>query len=282
MSHHYASKILQCQYHFHTKKDYPILFNEDYVLKIDIGSTVISLYLNLKKNSSKAIICGPSAIDAQKVTAPFFHRWSWAHRFSYSTIVISDPTLETGKFNIGWFLGTENEHFLVKCANIINKLLSQLEILSKDVIFYGSSAGGFSSMMMAAYLKGSKVITQNPQIDVKLYHGDFYSSLLKQNFPNHPPSDDKLSIISFYKKVGYVPDIYYIQNIYDSHHYDTHLSTFLSGLAYLKNSISNSPRLNLEIYADKLKGHNADNFEDATPRLNRAFQFFYSEDFSYI
>ncbi|MFM4907551.1 hypothetical protein ACEUCM_00755 [Aeromonas dhakensis] len=277
----FAQKTIQCKYHFASNQDYPLLFGEDYILKVDVGWTTISLYLNLKEHSEKILVCGPSAIDANTVKPPFFHRWSWANRFGCSTIVISDPTLETGKFNIGWFLGKKNEYLLTKCSNIINKIISQLGIERNSTIFYGSSAGGFSSLMMASYFKGANVIVQNPQIDVRRYHGEFYSALIKSNFNGAEPEEEKLNVISLFRKVAYIPNIYYVQNVYDNHHYDIHLPIFMSGISELRSNVSNQFKLHIELDSDKQKGHDADAFEKAVSRLQNAFIFFYGEDFIY-
>lgn len=277
----FAKKTIQCKYHFASNKDYPLLFGEDFILKVDIGWTIVSLYLNLKESSDKILVCGPSAIDTYTVKPPFFHRWSWANRFGYSTVIISDPTLETGKFNIGWFLGKKNEYLLTKCSNIINKIISQLGIERNSTIFYGSSAGGFSSLMMASYFKGANVIVQNPQIDVRRYHGEFYSALIKSNFDGVEPEEEKLNVISLFRKVAYVPNIYYVQNVYDNHHYDIHLPIFMSGITELRNDVSNQFKLHIELDSDKQKGHDADAFEKAVSRLQNAFTFFYGEDFIY-
>ena len=274
----FAKNIVSCVYHFHSNIDYPLLFGEDYVLKVDVGWTDVSIYLNLKKNSKRVIVCGPSAIDSSKVSAPFYHRWSWAKRLDCSVIIISDPTLETGRFNIGWFLGRKGEYALTKCSNIVNKIINQLNVDKKNVVFYGSSSGGFSSLMMASYFKGSKVIVQNPQIDIRKYHGNFYSNLVDSNFDGFEPDEERLNVISLFDKVKHIPDVYYIQNIFDSHHYDTHLPIFLSGLKDLRVKFESDCKIYFELYSDKEAGHDADKYETAMARLNNAFSCFYNDE----
>ncbi|VXA78568.1 MULTISPECIES: hypothetical protein [Aeromonas] len=274
--------IETCKYHFSSGKDYPIHLDKNYILNVDVDGVSFSLYMSIKSNSDKLIICSPGAIDATKVTPPYYHRWSWANKFPESTIVISDPTLETGRFNIGWFLGNKNQYSLVKFVNIISHIASQLNVDRANTIFYGSSAGGFSSLVMSAYLKGSKAIVQNPQIDIKKYHGSHYSELIKNNFDNNDVPIERTNVISIFEKQNYIPSIYYIQNIYDSHHFDTHFKIFLDGVTTIKKKITINSDIIFDLYSKKAQGHDADTFDVATHRLKCAFKHFYNSDFSIL
>lgn len=270
----YASTQKNCKYHFLSNSEYPIIYDEDYVLKVDTGKYCISLYLNLKKHSDKLIICGPSAIDSKKIMPPVFHRWSWAKKLPYSTIIVSDPTLETGEFNIGWFLGDNEEYHLPKVVNVIIKLISQISVSRENTFFYGTSAGGFSSLMMAALFKGSKAIVQNPQIDISKYKGDFFRQLVKHNYNGSLPSSERLNVISWYERIKYIPDVYYIQNTYDTHHFDIHFRAFIEGVSSLRDSFKTNCNIFFDIYSDSESGHNADSFDIAYSRLNRAIDYF--------
>lgn len=270
----YENKQVNCKYHFSSNVDYTVIYDEDYILKVDAGGFSISLYLNLKEKSDKIIICGPSAIDSRSIKPPIFHRWSWAKKLPYSTIIISDPTLETGEFNVGWFLGNNESHHLPKVVNVIIKLISQLSISRENTFFYGSSAGGFSSLMMAAFFRGSKAIVQNPQIDVSKYHGDFFNDLVKNNYNGEPPNNECLNVISLYKKIRYIPDVYYIQNTYDTHHFDIHFKLFIDGISSLREEFKTNCNMFFDIYSNSNSGHNADSFDIAYSRINRAISYF--------
>ncbi|WP_439843478.1 hypothetical protein [Aeromonas dhakensis] len=271
--------IEQCKYHFTSGKNYPIHIGINYILNVDVDGVNYSLYMSLKSNSDKLIICSPGAIDATKVTPPFYHRWSWANKFSESTIVISDPTLETGKFNIGWFLGVQEQYAITKIVNVISKIASQLMIARENTIFYGSSAGGFSSLIMSAYLKGSKAIVQNPQIDIKKYHGNYYAEIIKNNFNNLDVPPERTNVVALFEQQKHIPNVYYIQNTYDSHHFDLHFKIFIEGLSKIKKNVIINSEIVFDLYSSKTQGHDADTFEVAIERLDCAFKHFYKSSF---
>lgn len=125
------------------------------------------------------------------------------------------------EINIGWFVGTKDEWYLSSLAEIIDKLAKSQEIINENILFYGSSGGGFSSIVLATFIKNSKVLINNSQLFI-LNHNkntlDKLFSLISPSF-NGMTRDEiideiryRLDIIELFEKMEYAPFITYYLN----------------------------------------------------------------------
>lgn len=187
-------------------------------------------FLLQRKKSNKIVIVFHGAKDQSVISPPYFERWSWMDVFNCNLLNISDPTLQISKsLKLGWYLGNREEYALEVIISVVLKIANNLGIKNNNIIFWGSSGGGFTSLMAAAKVNGSTGVAFNPQIDTsKYYSGHVKESLLasygvssiKQLDPSHW---SKLSFIKqFYNKGSKDSQFIVCQNEADNFHLEKH------------------------------------------------------------
>lgn len=217
-----------------TDKQITITFDElyDYELEFGkkIGLTILhenvkyEFILNLKKDSNKLLVLGSGALGFRKFdrSKPYIERHSW--EFKQSAIYYHDPTYYIDdSIKIGWCIGTKDNYYLEKIAKIIEVFINKLNLINNDVLFYGSSAGGFTSLQLSVLLKGSTSLADIPQLYVynfkskaKMY--DSWKDLKQQCYNDLSDSEfiekyrHRLTFVDLIKKENYVPNAYLIMD----------------------------------------------------------------------
>ena len=208
-------------------------------------------------NSNKLIIFLPSVNG--KGIYPYFPRVSWGEELSerYNILYISDPYQEIeiyGESMGSWFVSPEGESTLPLLAKIIEKIICDFGM--DDVVFYGSSMGGYASIMLSSLVSGSKAIAECPQIYLKGHPGSRYvvNNILRKDF-----SPDLIEPIN-YLKMGVQKHIRIICSAFD-HHYSQHISPFIDEI----KDADICANMSFSIFFDEkyTKGHVALKKEDA-------------------
>ncbi|MDV2860353.1 hypothetical protein R0I52_06475 [Psychrobacter sp. CAM01] len=203
------------------KKD-DIKFDDNYILNIN---DTFQMFMSLKSKSQKLLIMGQDAITRSKVDLPLFFRWSWATELPYSVIVLNDPTLYIDDtLNGGWFVGTETEDYAQIQADMISKIVQWFKLDNK-VTFFGVSAGGFSSLMLATcYGENAQAIIDIPQIDLQTYYKQnevlnlFRSAFGVNNTAVPADIQYRVDVTKRFEKYGFIPNIKYLYNVQDKAH----------------------------------------------------------------
>lgn len=93
--------------------------------------------------------------------------------------------------------------------------MTENQNISKDeLIFFGSSAGGFCSIMLATLLKSPLAIVNNIRVDAK--NSSSFKDILDVCFENCndiTSYEYRLNIIEMFKKENYMPHLIYLLNI---------------------------------------------------------------------
>lgn len=228
-----------------------------------------------KPKTKFLVVVNQSAIDRNSVSLPFYQRWSWADDFDASTLIINDPTLYLDEsLNGGWWLGKQKDDLVNDFISELKKLTNRMNIKNENIIFYGGSAGGFSSFQMSACLKGSMVIADIPQVNLLAYNQkkqmenilnicfetDDYKKYKKQNY--------KVDIVERFNKENNYPNFILLMNENDKHHIENHLLYLLSN--YKKSSYF--VVLLYDIYHMQRGGHVPLGRESTTFIINMAIQ----------
>lgn len=229
-------------------------YNNPFILEVNLDNIKFEFLLNLKRNIEKAVIFGAGAYDSTKYNPPVFQRHAWMDDLDCSTIYYNDPTLYLGEMNLGWGYGEKERHYLVDISKILISILNKVGLNNKDVLFYGSSGGGFMSMLLAGLLK-SKALVNNPQTIVKNFYIRHVNNLKKAVVPNGEFEEERINTVEFFKKINYIPQIKYVQNLASQHDMEKHLVPFINGLQELDESLFKN-RITLEFYANNKQGHN--------------------------
>ncbi len=115
-------------------------------------------------------------------------------------------------------------------------VISKLGYSLQDVLFYGSSAGGFAALMMAGHLKDGLVIVNNPQTNILEYREHLVQAILATKFRGMSKEEafnrypTRFSVSALFKEVNYIPKIVYYQNVKDPFHFENHYLPFVKAL----------------------------------------------------
>ncbi|QJF24319.1 prolyl oligopeptidase family serine peptidase [Mammaliicoccus vitulinus] len=215
--------------------------------------------IHLKNIDDKLVVFSNGAINPEKKEPPIFMRESWVNDMNYSSIFVDDKTLHGNNLKLGWGIGKKDRHFLKDYSEIIKKIVRILEIENKNTYYFGSSAGGFMSMALAAMHSETTAIVNNPQTYVYNYYKTTVEALYETIFPDmlhkniQKEYSTRLSLTSLFRVCKRTPSIYYIQNRLSKFDMDKHLNPFMQMLD--KYNIDSTP-IEFILYNDKSAGHN--------------------------
>lgn len=145
---------------------YKVKENSIYILEIRKNNVKYEYLINRKKENDKLIIFNNGAVAGGNVKFPVFQRHIWSKILKTSSIFCMDPTLYVNNLSVGWGVGRNEDYYLENSSLILKKIIEKMNIDLKNTVIYGTSAGGFLSIIMGIYLKGSTVLADNSQLDV--------------------------------------------------------------------------------------------------------------------
>lgn len=231
------------------------------IVRFDFKSkNFIYPFLFQKKQNNHLTVVFHGAKDQEKISPPYFERWSWSEVFESSVLNVSDPTLSlSGNLNIGWYLGNDNEYVLLEIIKVVKWLVFYLNIDNKNITFWGSSGGGFAALVAGTLLDNCTSVAFNPQINIDRYYKAHVNRLVKCSFgkSSFNELDDsirvKSSFIESYKKSENKASSFYVyQNLKDSFHLKNHFKDLENFV--LSTSVGNVRLFNYE----SRRGHSAE------------------------
>lgn len=235
-----------------------------YFVQREIDGVPLRFFMNIRPESRRLLIFGQGHTDRKLVSLPRFQRMNWANEFEDSLMILNDPTLYLDpQMGLGWCVGTAQQYYLPIICDYISEVSAKLGVANEGMLFWGSSAGGFSSLMMSTYFPGSVAVANNPQIDVLAFKRGGVRKLLEVGFGGIGLGEarkrypTRFSFLERIREIGWVPDIYYLQNIADDDHYRDQFLPFVTGLAALGGRSYNgeSSRFVADLYRDDVALH---------------------------
>ncbi len=227
--------------------DFVIPLNTLFELTVLYNNVKYEFLINIKKNNDKLIVLGGGFMPQDKVKKfkdkPYYMRWSW--EFKESVIYYNDPTRYLNSmFRGGWGIGTEDDYYLENIKNILLKLTSKCNILNENILFYGSSMGGFMSLLLATMVKQSTALADIPQLDVSkdTYWDEFKEICFNNKSEKHILENYgyRLNFIQMMKKENYIPNAIMVLDYsfkYDvKSQYSSFFSEKLNEIPFHKNS----------------------------------------------
>lgn len=218
--------------------DFP-LANKDSIAFQLKGETWDFPALYYPSKSESLFVLMPSAVDRGKMVLPAFSRWAWAAEglFPGHALCIADPTLELNEnLRLGWLIGNKEHCATTELADFVIKFARSKGIPNERIVIYGSSAGGFAALALAACIEGSIAVAINAQTDALSYNSPKQISLIQQYcFDNLPQNEirrnfsDRVDMAMRWKSVN-KSKAFLIQNQTDTHHYNVHFLPFWESL----------------------------------------------------
>jgi hypothetical protein len=230
--------------------------------------------LLMRKNEPLLFVLLSGAHDPARKALPKFDRWSWSERFPGSVLCISDPTLYLDpEMHIGWYVGTAEQDWLRSMASLVRCIAQSLDVPTPSIICYGSSAGGFGALTLAAELGTATAVAINPQTDVTRYSARFVRKLLQVAFNGKrvaglvPAELERLSSIAAFRGASEAKCIL-VQNLQDEEHYRAHFTPFCEAFSVpVAGGSDSAGRINTIVF-DAPNGHGAEP-DELVPELVR-------------
>lgn len=207
--------------------------------------------------NTNLIVFGNAAYKPQeiKVEPPIFMRHSWEKQFQESVIYFYDPTIYNyPEYGVGWGVGDDVGWYLQNIARIISILAQKIKVANENILFVGSSAGGFMALALSTLLKESSALVNNPQIDLRK-HREIIDSISDYYF-NKQNKEEILSklayrfdVVELFKKEKYMPNITYCCNVDSNPDLNVDLQYLITETSKLKEEYFNYPDVNVVLYS---------------------------------
>lgn len=238
-----------------------------YVLRVLKDNVPYEYLINRKSNSDKLIVFNNGAIAGGNINVPVFQRHSWANQIKTSSVFCMDPTLYINNcLQVGWGVGKNKDYYLENSSLILKTIIAKMNISLDDTVIYGTSAGGYLSIIMGIYLKGAKVVADNTQLDTRKWiFKEALDSIITCCFDNISDSlkhKERFSIVDAFEKNNYVPKIYLHVNLCSVADNSTQLVPFLCRMEK-SNNILEYNDIEVILHYEKEKGHEGLSYNDA-------------------
>lgn len=262
-----TNKIIEIN--FDDISDYNFPKNERFGLIIWINNVKYEFLITINSLSEKVLVLGSGALsqtnNSHDRSRPLFNRQSW--NFEETTIFFNDPTLYINDELLApWGVGTEDDWYLENIAKIIKEITINLEISNNNILFYGSSAGGFTSLLLSILIKDSYALAEIPQLNLKKHWPGHYLLLIKHCFNNLSESQvvekfsHRLDVIELMKKEKYVPNAFLLMDFSVKPDVDMHYIPFFEELDNICENIKNKIHIIIKWgYA----GHHAQSYDES-------------------
>ncbi|WP_129656943.1 hypothetical protein [Rothia halotolerans] len=213
--------------------------------------------------SDRLLVLTNGAVAREESKSPLevFQRRTWADQFHAHVLYLSDPTLRPeNDLRIGWGQGEADRYALPAMAQAVQYVSECLDVPSHQHLYYGSSAGGFQALQLAARDDGSYALVNNPQVDWSKYvsyfprkaaeyaYGTSDVESVRQEFP------DRVSAAKAIEDLGYIPKIRYLVNAASKNDIEAQLSEFMRGVKSSGSRLADT-KVDISVYYDKALGH---------------------------
>ncbi|WP_445157483.1 heparinase II/III domain-containing protein [Halomonas sp. E14] len=230
-------------------------------------------------NKGRILILLPGATNRKKGHIDF-QRYSWASDFEeHDVLSFSDPTInEENNLSIGWFQNTQENYGIDALIDLIKLILETGGYKEKNMVLFGSSAGGFAALKVSNAFPSAIAIAINPQLYLYNYTPSHYTSMLNYSYQNLSEKevlrkfkDRLIAKLDFNTRQA---PAFLFQNIHDEAHLYRHLKPMIKELgdgvneeSYGSNSINQS-LLNVIYYEDQGSGHSPPGKEMTVQMIN--------------
>lgn len=246
---------------------YEIPKDDLYILRVIHKQVPYEYLIHRRTNNDQLIVFHNGAVAGGNVHVPVFQRHSWAHMLKTSSVFCMDPTLYLNSFlQLGWGIGKNEEYYLQNSSLFLKKIIEKMGICLENTVIYGTSAGGYLSILMGIYLKGAKVVADNAQLDVGNWiYKEALDSVITFCFDNIGDAlkyKERFSVIDAFEKNDYVPKIYLHVNLCSAADNSTQLVPFLQRLETMR-CVSEYNDIEVILHYEPDKGHAGIDMEDA-------------------
>lgn len=162
---------------------------------------------------------------------PRFERVRTMTERGRSFCTLADPTIQLDHgLKLGWYVGHDGADTLEWISSLVDRL--RVIAGARQLIFVGSSGGGYAALQASHLFPGSLAFVMDPQTVVTNYHAAQVQRFLRVGFDNMSPlaaiqaHPDRLSAVARYAAEEPTNWVYYTQHLRDRFHIENHLRPF--------------------------------------------------------
>lgn len=224
---------------------------------------VLPLLVVRRPGAQRAVVLSNGAVDLQRSGgAPVFQRSSWWRQIGAHQIYVCDPgTVGADALSLSWGQVAEEYWAVPDLSRAVQALSSVLGVSdARDRLYFGSSAGGFLSLGMAAHDDGCRVVVNNAQFDWTRWMAGAVNRLRAARFGNALPADlrakyphrtDVLNLLGDSR--GGPSSVSYLVNLASRH--DSAVDA-ARARRFLRENPEYANRFRIIGYRDEVAGHN--------------------------
>lgn len=211
-------------------ESYQFPLDQPFGLEIKHKGALFYLILKLASDNKNLICFVPGAFRRDRVNSkgeliepPHFSRATWYKYFDESVITCADPMIFLDdEIKVGWMIGEKDHWYLETLSVIIQKIAKNQNVINDNIMFYGSSGGGFVSICLATLIKNSKVAVNNAQFSLEKYWKNTFHKAIDVVAPTFEgmTRDEiikkisyRLNIIELFERENYAPYLTYYANV---------------------------------------------------------------------
>src|SRR5699024_4863064 len=243
---------------------------------IEKDDSIYEYLVKRDKTSSNLTVIGSGTYDPNRYQLPVFQRFTWMNEIEGNVIYYNDPTLYLGDIRVGWGQGSLKEFPLSIIAETVKTFARKMNINNNQILFYGSSSGGFMSLVLGGYVKGASVLVNNPITIVSdsKYFNKFFSNIGEIAYKGYSLEKmkrefrERQDIRMLYKMLNYVPNIYCLVNAASEYDMEKHFKPMINESNKLLDHPSNN-ELITHLYWDEEAQHNPIDKEETLKYINK-------------
>src|SRR5699024_10074962 len=173
-------------------------------------------------------------------------------------IFVDDKTIHNSNVSIGWGVGNRERHYIKDYVKVVKRIARLLNIENKNIYYYGSSAGGFMSILMSIEHKFTTAIVNNHQKSVMRYRERHRKLIFNKVFKSMTEDEiiseygERISLVDAIVSQNYVPRIYYLQNALYDFDMEQHFNPFIEEM---KNNALSTRKITYILYNNEKLGH---------------------------
>lgn len=266
---------------YYDLEEYKIKENLLYILEVKKDNVKYEYLINRKKDNDKLIVFNNGAIAGGNVKVPVFQRHSWASIIKTSSVFCMDPTLYVNDLSVGWGVGKNENYYLENSSLILKTIIQKMNIKLEDTVIYGTSAGGFLSIIMGIYLKGATVVADNTQLDVSnwafISAVDYVMEYCFDNIGIALKYPERFNVVDAFIKHNYVPKIYLHVNLCSKVDNSMQLVPFLEKIETMKD-VTEYNNIEIILHYEEKKGHDGLSQDEAIKFLYKVLKIDKTKD----
>lgn len=237
-----------------------------------INDYVTPIKFQKLESSNKCYVLFNGALNRGFTVYPTFARHSWQDKINANMLNIYDSTItRTQDYVLGWYQGSANMPLEKDITAIINSLKRKCGMFNKDLVFYGSSGGGWAALKFASIFKGSYAVAINPQIEILKYHfkaavdafllnsyGGLSQEQAKKKYGRRLAIDPSGFVVNSQLQRDAQSRFIIAQNLVDKPHYVEHFLPFWANFSQMQKDGWDDHHHNYSIIYDHPSGHGAE------------------------